>query len=213
MKSKEYEEAVTYYSKSLELFEEAATYSNRAMANLRLKRYVQVIEDSNNCLRLDPNYLKAFHRRGKAYLARKQYDDAIKDFQTILEKEPENRDINADLMEARRKLNDAPPVEEVVEEEEEVKPAASKPTGNVSNLPVSGATKNLPVPPKPKMEEQKFKRVNIIEDSDSEEAEETPKAPEPPKPSEDKPLIQEVSSKPVDKKGGDWLKQKDSNYS
>jgi hypothetical protein len=39
MKSKEYKEAVDCYTKSLEIFEEAATYSNRAMANLRLKRY------------------------------------------------------------------------------------------------------------------------------------------------------------------------------
>jgi hypothetical protein len=39
MKSKEYSEAVTCYTKSLEILEEAATYSNRAMANLRLKNY------------------------------------------------------------------------------------------------------------------------------------------------------------------------------
>lgn len=80
MKSKEYEEAVNSYTKSLEIFEEAATFSNRAMANLRLKRYSQTIEDSNNALRLDPNYLKAHHRRGKAYLATKKYELAIKDF-------------------------------------------------------------------------------------------------------------------------------------
>jgi hypothetical protein len=39
MKSKEYEEAVECYTKSLEIFEEASSYSNRAMANLRLKKY------------------------------------------------------------------------------------------------------------------------------------------------------------------------------
>jgi tetratricopeptide (TPR) repeat protein len=50
------------------------------MANLRLKRYPQTIEDSNNALRLDPNYLKAHHRRGKAYLATYKYELAIKDF-------------------------------------------------------------------------------------------------------------------------------------
>ena len=69
MKSKEYEEAVECYTKSLEIFEEASSYSNRAMANLRLKKYAQVIEDSDNALKLDPSYLKAYHRRGKAYLA------------------------------------------------------------------------------------------------------------------------------------------------
>jgi len=80
MKCKEYSEAVACYTKSLEIFEEAATYSNRAMANLRLKNYVQTIEDSNNALRLDPKYLKAHHRRGKAYLATRKYELAIEDF-------------------------------------------------------------------------------------------------------------------------------------
>jgi hypothetical protein len=39
MKSKEFEDAVSSYTKSLELMEEAATYSNRAMAYLKLKKY------------------------------------------------------------------------------------------------------------------------------------------------------------------------------
>ena len=50
------------------------------MANLRLKRYASCIVDADDCLRPDPKFLKAFHRRGKAYLARKEYEKAIKDF-------------------------------------------------------------------------------------------------------------------------------------
>lgn len=80
MRSKEYQEAVDCYTKSLNIFEEAATYSNRAMANLRLRAFAKTIEDSNNALRLDPTYLKAHHRRGKAYLSTKKYELAIKDF-------------------------------------------------------------------------------------------------------------------------------------
>lgn len=109
MKSKEYKEAVSAYTSSLSIFEEAATYSNRAMANLKLKRYASCICDADDCLRLDPKFLKAFHRRGKAYLARKEYEKAIKDFQTILESEPENRDINNDLMTAREALEKGEP--------------------------------------------------------------------------------------------------------
>jgi len=61
--------------------------------------------DSNSALKLDPTYLKAHHRRGKAYLAMREYEPAIRDFQAILEKEPDNKDINRDLMEAREALN------------------------------------------------------------------------------------------------------------
>ena len=127
MKSKEYVEAVECYTKSLEIFEEASSYSNRAMANLRLKKYAQVIEDSDNALKLDPSYLKAYHRRGKAYLATRKYELAIKDFQKILEKEPENKDINKDLMDAREAIEKGEPrTEEIVDPDEMVKQAIKK---------------------------------------------------------------------------------------
>jgi tetratricopeptide (TPR) repeat protein len=53
-----------------------------------------------------PGYLKAYHRRGKAYSALAKYELAIKDFQFILEEEPDNKDVNKDLKEARTSLND-----------------------------------------------------------------------------------------------------------
>ena len=81
MKSKEFDAAVTCYSKSIELFpQDAASYSNRALAYLKLKRNGSCIEDAVKCLSIDPNYLKAYHRRGKAYLACQQYENAIQDF-------------------------------------------------------------------------------------------------------------------------------------
>jgi peptidylprolyl isomerase len=165
MKSREYQEAITAYTQSLEIFEEAATYSNRAMANLRLARYASTICDATRCLELDPNYLKAFHRRGKAYLARKEYEFAIKDFQTILEKEPDNRDINNDLMDAREALEKGEPkTEEIVDESIPVEKTQPK----VTNMEIPKAA-----PVAPKVEEQKFKRVMIEEDSDDDEEETT----------------------------------------
>jgi len=47
---------------------------------------------------LKPDYLKAYHRRGKAWYALNKYEMAIKDFQYILEKEPENTEANKELM-------------------------------------------------------------------------------------------------------------------
>jgi tetratricopeptide (TPR) repeat protein len=63
------------------------------MANLKLEKYEEVIKDSIDALRLDPNFLKAHHRRGKAYMALKRYDLAIYDLEKILEKEPQSKDI------------------------------------------------------------------------------------------------------------------------
>jgi len=36
---------------------------------LKLKNYGNVIMDANKAIELKPGYLKAFHRRGKAYAA------------------------------------------------------------------------------------------------------------------------------------------------
>ena len=53
MKSKDYDDAIEHYTKSLEFFpDEAATFSNRAMAYLQKKQYGKAIEDSNKCLEL-----------------------------------------------------------------------------------------------------------------------------------------------------------------
>ncbi len=105
MKSKEYQDAVNCYTKSLDIMQEAATYSNRAMAYLKLKNYNQVVDDANAALKIDSKYLKAYHRRGKAYFELRKYEQAIKDFQYILEREPDNKDINQSLMDARYRLN------------------------------------------------------------------------------------------------------------
>lgn len=175
MKAKEYQEAIDCYTKSLDIFEEAATFGNRAMANLRLKRYGQVIEDSNEALRIDPNYIKAHHRRGKAYLATKKYELAIKDFQIILAKE-NDKDINKDLMDARAALkkqeeaaasNGGMKIEEASSDEEQ------QPVVQEERLKPKPMQAQQPQNTVPKVEDQKFKRVVIQEDSDDNE-EETP---------------------------------------
>lgn len=95
------------YTRSLTLnVDEPFTYANRAMAYIKMKDYRKAIDDANKALELKPGYLKAYHRRGKAYAARNEHELAIKDFQTILESEPENKEVNKDLMAARTLLND-----------------------------------------------------------------------------------------------------------
>lgn len=89
MRSKEHDEAVNAYTRSIDLNpSEAATYCNRAMAYLRMKNYARCIEDAEKTLSMEPDYVKAYHRRGKALLATKKYELAIRDFQYILERNP-----------------------------------------------------------------------------------------------------------------------------
>ena len=50
--------------------------------------------------------MKAYHRRGKAYLSLNKVEMAIRDFQYILEKEPNNKEAMQELKTARKKLDD-----------------------------------------------------------------------------------------------------------
>ena len=76
------------------------------MAYIKLKDFTKAIEDANTAIKIKPEYLKAYHRRGTAYSSINKFDMAIRDFQYILEKEPENREAIKDLMITRDKLND-----------------------------------------------------------------------------------------------------------
>jgi len=50
------------------------------MAYLRLKNFARCIDDADKTLELEPNYVKAYHRRGKAYLSTNKFELAIRDF-------------------------------------------------------------------------------------------------------------------------------------
>lgn len=127
MKSKEYDEAIACYTKSIQLFpDEAATYSNRALAYLKVKKNASCIVDAEKCLELDPTFLKAYHRRGKAYQAATQYEEAIKDYQYILERCPDDKDINASLRDARTNLAERKAREAKEAEERAKDPEAGK---------------------------------------------------------------------------------------
>jgi tetratricopeptide (TPR) repeat protein len=122
------------------------------MAYLKLKEYTNAIADADKAIELKPGYLKAYHRRGKAYQALEQYEDAIKDYQYILEEEEHNEAVNQDLKDARKALNEK----------------GSKPA------PKKSETKEKPKSSEPSQgEKKKFVRVAIEEDSDEEDEEPT----------------------------------------
>jgi len=52
------------------------------------------------------DYIKAYHRRGKAYASLNKLELAIRDFQFILEKEPNNKEAMQEVKNARKKLED-----------------------------------------------------------------------------------------------------------
>ena len=85
---KEFQRAVDLYTQSLDCVESAPVLCNRAMAHLKLDQSKEAIDDACRALKLDSNFVKAYHRRASAYLALKEWQKARNDFAKILELDP-----------------------------------------------------------------------------------------------------------------------------
>jgi len=58
---------------------------NRAASHFALKRYSETIEDTTSAIIMDPKYTKAYIRRAKAYEETNKFQEALNDYETILE--------------------------------------------------------------------------------------------------------------------------------
>lgn len=66
-------------------------YLNLAICHLKLDNPEEVVKNANLALKIDPNNPKAFFRRGLAFYATKDYEQAIQEFNECLEIEPGNK--------------------------------------------------------------------------------------------------------------------------
>ncbi|NWH82741.1 TOM34 protein, partial [Piaya cayana] len=90
VKKGNHKKAVEKYSESLKLNQECATYTNRALCYLALKKYKEAVQDCTEALRLDPKNVKALYRRAQALKELKDYKSSIADIKTLLRTEPKN---------------------------------------------------------------------------------------------------------------------------
>lgn len=70
----------------------AVYYCNRALVNLKLENYAIALFDSKDAIKCDETYVKAYYRRGTAYVALNQLDLAIKDFKQVCKMMPSDKD-------------------------------------------------------------------------------------------------------------------------
>ncbi|EFA83366.1 hypothetical protein PPL_04159 [Heterostelium album PN500] len=107
------QEAIDKYEKSLRYLDcvgkadglkqtEISCYLNMALCYNKLAKYSNAIDSCNKALKLSPNDIKGLFRRGKAYLLKKDYEEAIEDFQAVLNIEADNKDAKAELARANQ---------------------------------------------------------------------------------------------------------------
>uniref|UniRef100_A0ABI8ADL2 RNA polymerase II-associated protein 3 n=1 Tax=Felis catus TaxID=9685 RepID=A0ABI8ADL2_FELCA len=103
-KQGKYDEAIECYTKGMD----ADPYNpvlptNRASAYFRLKKFAVAESDCNLAIALNRSYTKAYTRRGAARFALQKLEDAKKDYEKVLELEPNNFEATNEL----RKINQA----------------------------------------------------------------------------------------------------------
>lgn len=98
MSQGKYQDAVSAYTKAIELSPENVIYfSNRAAAYTHLKDYKLAILDSEHAIALNPSYAKSYSRLGIAHFYEKTYNKAETALQRACELDPENATYKEDL--------------------------------------------------------------------------------------------------------------------
>lgn len=77
-------------------------HSNRSLCYLNLGDYEKALEDGKQSKRLNPDYVKAYVRIGKAYESLENYDKAVKNYERALTLDVTNKEILQLRSEARR---------------------------------------------------------------------------------------------------------------
>ncbi|KAJ4450728.1 tetratricopeptide repeat protein 1-like [Periplaneta americana] len=97
-KAGEYKESAESYTLALRTcplaFKEdrAIMYSNRAAAKIKLDLKPSAVEDCTKAIELNSEYLKAYVRRAQLYEETEKLDEALADYQKILQLDPHHKD-------------------------------------------------------------------------------------------------------------------------
>jgi len=100
----DYDEAIVYYSRSLDAWSTPAVHNNRALANLKLKRYLKTIADCDQVLKSEPGNFKAMVRKANALKGGSRVDEALAVISVALELKPTSKEalgIKTELLKAQ----------------------------------------------------------------------------------------------------------------
>jgi len=96
-------QAILHYTESLLIIQSAAVYANRAACFLKVGELQKALDDTEECLKMDPKYVKAHFRRGVCLMELERYEEACKAFASVLEFEPNHKQAKSSLATADMK--------------------------------------------------------------------------------------------------------------
>ena len=122
----DYPSAIKHYTEAVKRNpDDAKIYSNRAACYQKLAEFKMACDDAEQCIRLDPKFVKGYIRKGMALLAMKKSTDAGEAFQAALEIDENNAEAldgyrkaigSADPEEMRKRALQNPEVQEILKD-------------------------------------------------------------------------------------------------
>ncbi|CRG88655.1 protein phosphatase 5 [Talaromyces islandicus] len=95
--------AVDFYTQAIDKHDkDPSFFCNRAQAHIKLEAFGYAIADATKALELDPSYVKAYWRRALANTAILNPRAAVKDFRSVVKREPNNRDAKLKLADCEK---------------------------------------------------------------------------------------------------------------
>ncbi|XP_035169822.1 serine/threonine-protein phosphatase 5-like, partial [Oxyura jamaicensis] len=100
---KDYEKAVKYYSRAIELNPtNAIYYGNRSLAYLRTECYGYALADATRAIELDKKYVKGYYRRAASNMALGKFKAALRDYETVVKVRPNDKDAKLKYQECNK---------------------------------------------------------------------------------------------------------------
>ena len=106
-KAKEYEQALSFYSRSLALDDtKAHVFTNRGHTYSRVDQFHKAEEDFNRAIQIDKTYVKAWYRRSELKFRIGKYAEAIDDIVEARKLDPTNPDFLSHQRKCEEKFRD-----------------------------------------------------------------------------------------------------------
>lgn len=119
-KAAKFPESIAKYTEAIKRNpKDAAPYSNRAASFMKLGEFPMAMKDCESCLEIDPNFVKAYIRKGNIHFFMKEYHKCLTVYEQGLKLAPNNKELHQGLMKTRMKIQEQQSSGEVDEKQME----------------------------------------------------------------------------------------------
>lgn len=105
-KEGKFPDAVKCYTESIRRGpKDPRVWSNRAACYTKLTALPEALKDAEKAIEIDPNFVKAYTRKGHAQFFMKEYEKAMATYQQGLDKDPNNEELKNAMMRCVEQIN------------------------------------------------------------------------------------------------------------